>query len=232
MVNQLHAIFRDLLPGGARTDLRATAAAAVLRTVRLAPPVERTRKALARDLVCALRGARRQPRRHRRPHRRPHDRSARRLRQPAGRGRRDRARARRSADRPHRPGLEVPQPDAFASYAGAAPIEVSSGKHNRHRLSRSGDRPPNSALHLIAVTQVRMPGSIGRRYFDRKIAEGKTRNEAMRCLKRRIAAHARLLRCSAANHLTGLGDLADSSSGAQRATSLSRLNTRRALPER
>jgi hypothetical protein len=42
----------------------------------------------------------------------------------------------------------------------------------------------NSAIHLVAVTQVRMPNSAGRAYFDTKIAEGQTRNEAMRCLKR------------------------------------------------
>ena len=82
-----------------------------------------------------------------------------------------------------------PSAAAFANYAGVAPIEVASGDRARHRLSRSGDRQLNSALHLVAVTQVRMPHSIGRSYYDRKIAEGKTRNEAMRCLKRRLADH-------------------------------------------
>ena len=79
--------------------------------------------------------------------------------------------------------------DAFATYAGVAPVEVASGERTRHRLSRRGDRQSNSAIHLIAVTQVRMRNSLGRRYFDTKIAEGKTRNEAMRCLKRRLANH-------------------------------------------
>ena len=51
------------------------------------------------------------------------------------------------------------------------------------------DRRLNSAIHLIAVTRVRMRHSIGRAYFDKKIAEGKTRNEAMRCLRRRLANH-------------------------------------------
>ena len=82
-----------------------------------------------------------------------------------------------------------PSAAAFASYAGVAPIEVSSGSRTRHRLSRSGDRQLNSALHLVAVTQVRMPHSVGRCYYNRKIAEGKTHNEAMRCLKRRLADH-------------------------------------------
>ena len=57
------------------------------------------------------------------------------------------------------------------------------------RLSRVGDRRLDSAIHLVAVTQVRMRNSIGRPYFDKKIAEGKTRNEAMRCLKGRLANH-------------------------------------------
>ena len=78
---------------------------------------------------------------------------------------------------------------AFATYAGVAPIEIASGDHTRHRLSRSGDRRLNSAIHLIAVTQVRMRNSVGRAYFDKKIAEGKSRNEAMRCLKRRLVNH-------------------------------------------
>lgn len=79
--------------------------------------------------------------------------------------------------------------DAFASYACVAPIEVSSGERVTHRLFRSGDRKLNSAAHLIAVTQVRMSKSADRRYFDRKIEAGKTRKDAMRCLKRKIAAH-------------------------------------------
>jgi transposase len=84
-----------------------------------------------------------------------------------------------------------PNTDAFAGSAGVAPIGVVSGEHTRHRLSRSGDRRLNSALHLVAVTQVRMTNSAGRRYFDNKIGEGKTGNEAMRCLKRRIASQAK-----------------------------------------
>jgi len=76
---------------------------------------------------------------------------------------------------------------AFAAYVGTAPVEIVSGERTRHRLSRSGDRRLNSTIHLIAITQVRMRTSIGRAYFDKKITEGKTRNEAMRCLKRRLA---------------------------------------------
>jgi transposase len=77
----------------------------------------------------------------------------------------------------------------FAAYTGTAPIEVSSAERTRHRLSRAGDRQLNAALHLAAVTQVRMRRSAGRAYYDRKIAQGKTHNEALRCLKRQLAEH-------------------------------------------
>ena len=78
---------------------------------------------------------------------------------------------------------------AFASYAGVAPVEVASADRARHRLPRGGDRQLNLALHIVALTQVRMRGSTGRAYYDTKIAAGKTHNEAMRCLKRRLADH-------------------------------------------
>jgi hypothetical protein len=66
---------------------------------------------------------------------------------------------------------------------------VASADRSRHRLPRGGDRQLNLALHIVALTQVRMRGSAGRGYYDTKIAAGKTHNEAMRCLKRRLADH-------------------------------------------
>jgi hypothetical protein len=82
-----------------------------------------------------------------------------------------------------------PSSSAFASYAGVAPIEVASADRARHRLPRGGDRQLNLALHIAALTQIRMRASAGRAYYHRKIAEGKTHNQAMRCLKRRLADH-------------------------------------------
>ena len=82
-----------------------------------------------------------------------------------------------------------PTASAFASYAGVAPVEVASADRARHRLPRGGDRQLNLALHIAALTQVRMRRSTGRAYYDRKISAGKTNNEAMRCLKRRLADH-------------------------------------------
>jgi transposase len=58
--------------------------------------------------------------------------------------------------------------DTFASYNGTAPIEVSSGEQVRHRLSRAGNRRINHTLHMMAVTQIRNPGTPGRLYYERK----------------------------------------------------------------
>jgi len=74
----------------------------------------------------------------------------------------------------------------FASWTGTAPLDASSGEHVRHRLSRAGNRKMNHMLHIAATTQARLDTD-GRRYYRRKLGEGKTRMEAMRCLKRRIS---------------------------------------------
>ena len=84
--------------------------------------------------------------------------------------------------------------DRFAAYNGTAPIEVSSGNRKTYRLSLRGNRRVNHALHMAAITQIRHPHSDGRAYYERKVAEGKTHKEALRCLKRKIsdAVYARL----------------------------------------
>jgi transposase len=74
----------------------------------------------------------------------------------------------------------------FARQAGTAPIPASSGNRQRHRLHRGGDRQLNRALHTIAVTRARHDPET-KAYLQRKIAEGKTRKEALRCLKRHLA---------------------------------------------
>jgi transposase len=75
----------------------------------------------------------------------------------------------------------------FASWNGTAPLDASSGEQTRHRLSRAGNRRINRALHIMAVVQLRHPTTDGRRYYDRRVAEGKTSMEAMRALKRRLS---------------------------------------------
>jgi transposase len=74
----------------------------------------------------------------------------------------------------------------FARHAGTAPIPASSGNSQRHRLHRGGDRQLNRAIHIIALSRARTDPET-RAYLDRKHAEGKTKREAIRCLKRQLA---------------------------------------------
>ena len=74
----------------------------------------------------------------------------------------------------------------FASWNGTAPIDASSGDQNRHRLSRAGNRRINRALHIMAIVQLRRDTE-GRRYYRRRLAEGKTPMEAIRALTRRLS---------------------------------------------
>jgi transposase len=76
----------------------------------------------------------------------------------------------------------------FARHAGVAPIPVWSGNTaGRVRMTRSGNRQLNAALHRIAITQIRLEGSLGKTYYQRKKADGMSSTEALRCLKRRLA---------------------------------------------
>lgn len=73
----------------------------------------------------------------------------------------------------------------LARHAGCAPIEVSSGRVRRHRLSRMGNRKLNAALHQVVLTQARVHPP-ARAYLARKRSEGKSNKEAFRCLKRHL----------------------------------------------
>jgi transposase len=75
---------------------------------------------------------------------------------------------------------------AFAALCGASPIPVSSGRRDRYRLNHGGDRNANRALHMIAVCRLRYCART-RAYAQRRLAEGKTKPEILRCLKRFIA---------------------------------------------
>ncbi len=74
----------------------------------------------------------------------------------------------------------------FAMHAGVAPLPASSGKTQRHRLNRRGNRQLNAALHRIAITQMRTHEP-AQAFMARKRAEGKSTREALRCLKRHLA---------------------------------------------
>ena len=185
LVNQLHAVFRDLLPGGAPRQLTATIASQLLASIRPVGPVEAARKQLGRDLVSEIRDADQRLKTLTAQIAETVAATGSHLIEVDGIGP---IVSGRLLARTHRMS-RFPTAAAFASYAGVAPVEVSSADRVRHRLPRGGDRQLSHALHIVAVNQIRMPGSTGRAYYDTKIAAGKTDKEARRCLKRRLADH-------------------------------------------
>lgn len=74
----------------------------------------------------------------------------------------------------------------FAALCGVSPVPVSSGKTNRHRLNRGGDRAANSALHTIAIGRL-WTDTRTQEYVAKRVAEGHPKMEALRCLKRYIS---------------------------------------------
>jgi transposase len=181
-LNRLHVLLRDLLSDPVGKQLSANAAAKLLRRARPKHPAGRVRRRLAAELVRDVR-----------------------------------ALDRRIAELDERIGVEVetsgttltkifgvgpilaakivgivgdvsrfPSKAHFASYAGVAPIEASSGEVVRHRLSLAGNRRLNQVMHMIAVCQARSDPR-GGAYHRKKLAEGKSRREAIRCLKRRVS---------------------------------------------
>src|ERR671911_1291707 len=75
---------------------------------------------------------------------------------------------------------------SFAALCGVSPVPASSGKTVRHRLNRGGDRAANSALHIIAIVRLRTDPKT-KAYVAKRIAEGHSKLEAIRCIKRYIA---------------------------------------------
>jgi transposase len=182
MVNRLHRLLRDLRPGGAPTELSAARASELLGHIRPAAAVDLERKAMARALVADLR----------------------RIDRALVENRTRCAAAVAASDTTLTAIFGISDvlaakilghvgdvsrfgsADRFASYTGTAPIEVSSGEVTRHRLSRSGNRSLNNALHLAARVQAMHPGP-GRDHYDRKLVEHKSSREALRSLKRQLA---------------------------------------------
>jgi transposase len=181
-VARLHNLLAELLPGGAKRQLSADTAGKVLRQVRPATAVDECRRELARELLEDLRRLDRKLAENKTRIQAAAAMSGTTLPEVQGIGPVTAARilgqvgdVSRFTDRAH-----------FAAYAGAAPIEASSGAIQRHRLSRNGNRQLNSALHTVAITQIAHPGA-GRELYQRKLAAGKTAGEARRALKRHLA---------------------------------------------
>jgi len=78
-------------------------------------------------------------------------------------------------------------PHSLAKYAGLCPREKSSGKTKKHIKTKSGNRRLNMAVHRIALSQISKSGNqYAKVYFQRKISEGKSKAQALCCLKRRL----------------------------------------------
>lgn len=182
-VNRLHAIMNLLILAGAPRHLDADTAAKFLRRVHPVDQLSATRRMIAADLIAEIR---RLDRRITILTQRVTIRTTSTgttLTTITGVGALTAARILARTGSIWR----FPTDNHFAAYAGAAPREVSSGEVIRHRLSRGGDRQLNYALHVIAITQIAMKTSPGRVFYDRKRTEGKTKKEALRALKRRLA---------------------------------------------
>jgi transposase len=179
---QLHQLLLELVPGGAKKDLSAAQARKILAGIRPNDEVGKLRKRVALELVVDL------ERIYLRKKQANTELIA--LLKTTGTGLLDLHGIGPSGAA--RLLVEVgditrfPNRGHFASWTGTAPIDVSSGDRQHHRLSRGGNRQINMVLHMMAVVQLRNPTE-GRAYYDRKRADGKSPNEAMRCLKRRLS---------------------------------------------
>jgi transposase len=189
-LSRLHVLLADLRPGGATRELSATRAAAVLRQVRPITAVDVQRKRIAQQLLADVRRLDRQVKTASQAIRQAVGAHGTTLTEVIGVGPILAAKLLGHAG----PITRFPSRDHFASYTGTAPVEASSGDVRRHRLNRRGNRQLNTALHLVAVCQIRDPGP-GQTFYRRKLAEAKTPEEARRSLKRHLAnvIHARLV---------------------------------------
>jgi transposase len=179
---RLHVVLGELIAGGAPRRLSANRAAKLLRNVHPAGPVAVERKRLAVDLLADVRRLNQQIAETRSRITDAVEDSKSTLLELHGVGPIVAAYILGHVANPAR----FATPQRFASYNGTAPLEASSGSRKRHRLNPRGNRKLNHAMHLIAVTQIRND-TPGRVYFQRKLAEGKSKKEALRALKRRIS---------------------------------------------
>ena len=114
--------------------------------------------------------------------------------------------------------LRLKSEASFANLCGVAPIEASSGKVVRHRLNRGGNREANRALYMICLARMRRD-SRTQEYVARRTAEGKSKREIIRCLKRYVAreVYRVLISCGTCSSPTGSQDGANISSGSSAA---------------
>jgi transposase len=181
--SRLHALVRELVPGGIRKEIVVTQADQILASIEPVNATQRQRLELARETLDEIRTL-------------------------DARLKRSKARITEAVTASGTSLTDIfgvgpilaatiigytgdvnrfPTAGHFAAYNGTAPIEFSSSGHTAHRLSRRGNRTLNHAIHMIAVTQIRHAHSEGRAYYDRKITEGHKPRRAKRALKRQIS---------------------------------------------
>jgi len=194
LINQLHALAREMIAGGVPTTRAVERIVTQIRSHRPISPTDQARHDVAMEIIGDLRRARFQIDDLTDRLAATIERSESRLPETRGFGPVTTAIVLARVGDPSRFRSEA----AFAAFTGTAPLEVASGEKSRHRLSRAGDRQLNSVLHFAALSQRRKHGSDGQRYYQRKIDEGKTPREAMRCLKRQISK--RVWRTITADH--------------------------------
>jgi transposase len=181
-LNRLHGLLRDLVPGGVARTLSADRAARILRGIRPQGASARLRRRLASEVLRDVRTLDRKIADLNERIEAEVEASGTTLTQIFGVGPILAARIIGTVGGVAR----FPTKGHFASYSGTAPLEASSGEVVRHRLSLAGNRKLNYALHMVATCQARSDAR-GGTYYRKKIAEGKSRREALRCLKRRVS---------------------------------------------
>jgi transposase len=179
---QLHALLLELIPGGAKRDLSAAQAKALLAKVRPRDVVGKTRRRVAAELIADLERIYARKKAANKELTELVTATGTRLLDLHGIGPTGAARLLVEVGDITR----FPSKAHFASWNGTAPLDASSGDQVRHRLSRKGNRQINRVLHTMARVQLRNPTE-GRAYYDRKKADGKAPMEAMRCVKRRLS---------------------------------------------
>jgi len=183
IVNRLHRLLTELIPGGAaKRDLSALQARRILAPVRPRDPAGATRRRLAMDLIGDLEAVDARLKALKAELRIAVRRYGSTLMDLHGIGPAGAARLLVDVATISR----FPTKGHFAAWNGTAPLEASSGEVVRHRLSRAGNRRINHVLHIMAIVQLRND-TPGRAYYRRLLARGKTSMEALRCLKRRLS---------------------------------------------
>lgn len=170
MVCQLHHLLLELIPGGAKKDLSAAQAKALLAKVRPRDAAGKARRRVAAELISDLERIYQRKKAASKELRDLLKATGSTLTSLHGIGPSGAARLLVEAADITR----FPSKAHFASWNGTAPIDASSGDQVRHRLSRAGNRQVNRALHIMAVVQLRNHTE-GRAYYDRKVAAGKHR---------------------------------------------------------